>query len=360
MEARTKRNSNIEIVKLIAVFLIILSSALPYGATYQGGYADAIYVNLNNTEWSVSHIIFTFFRWCGQIGDTLFIVVSAWFLCDSKRVKVKKPIRMIMDSWVLSIVGLMIAFCWMKPLFSEIVKAFLPVRFNLNWFVSCYVIYYLIHPLLNRAIEGMDKKETKILVEMLFVVYSVFGILGQAYYYTNLIGFICIHYFVSYYKKYTDIEANHKRDVRIIIAASIGIIIWICGINVFSMFTGKFTGMNLFGCTFMNPLIIFIGMAALNLAVTNSPRNSNLINGVSKFSLLIYLFHANYFWLTYGKYAWIEYLYDNGLSLLGAVGVTIVCYVLITPCLSWVYNKLFDRYLNSGTEQLEKLIKKVL
>lgn len=37
MEARAKRNSNIEIIKLVAVFLIILSFALPYGATYRGG-----------------------------------------------------------------------------------------------------------------------------------------------------------------------------------------------------------------------------------------------------------------------------------------------------------------------------------
>ena len=42
-----------------------------------GGY-ETVYVNLNNTGWSLSHIIFTFFRWCGQIGDALFIVVSAW------------------------------------------------------------------------------------------------------------------------------------------------------------------------------------------------------------------------------------------------------------------------------------------
>ncbi|MGO4926362.1 hypothetical protein [Streptococcus alactolyticus] len=40
----------------------------------------------------------------------------------------------------------------------------------------------------------MNKKETKKLVKILFVVYSVAGILGQAYYYTNLVGFICIHY----------------------------------------------------------------------------------------------------------------------------------------------------------------------
>lgn len=111
---------------------------------------------------------------------------------------------------------------------------------------------------------------------------------------------------------------------EMIIVASIGIIIWICGINVSNMITGKFTGMNLFGCTFMSQPIIFIEMADLNLEVTDSTQNSNLINGLSKFSLLIYLFHANYFWLTYGKYAWIEYLYDNGLPILGAVGVTIV------------------------------------
>ncbi len=50
MRARTQRNSNIEFIKLIAVFLIILSSALPYGATYRGGGGDeTVYLNLNNT-----------------------------------------------------------------------------------------------------------------------------------------------------------------------------------------------------------------------------------------------------------------------------------------------------------------------
>lgn len=360
MEARAKRNSNIEIIKLVAVFLIILSSALPYGATYRGGVHDAVYVNLNNTGWSIDHIIFTLFRWCGQIGDTLFIAVSAWFLCDSKQIKANKPIRMILDSWILSIIGLVAAFCCMKPLFSEIVKAFFPVRFNLNWFVGCYIIYYLIHPLLNKAIEGMNKKETKKLVKILFVVYSVAGILGQAYYYTNLVGFICIHFFVLYYKRYMNAKANRSRDIRLIVAAFIGIIIWICGINILSTVTGKFSGMNLFGCTFMNPLIILMGMATLNLAVTSSPRNNNQINELSKFSLLIYLFHANYFWLTYGKYVWIGFLCNNSLSLLAAVGVTVVCYILITPCLSWIYSKMLDRVLNLTTERLNGLIERIL
>ena len=70
----------------------------------------------------------------------------------------------------------------------------MPVRFSLNWFVGCYVVYYLIHPLLNSAIEKMSSNTMKKYVLTLFVVYSIMGLVGQvAYYYTNLVGFICIH-----------------------------------------------------------------------------------------------------------------------------------------------------------------------
>ena len=354
MKAKTKRNSNIEVIKLIAVFLIILSSALPYGATYRGD--ETVYVNLNNTGWSLSHIIFTFFRWCWQIGDTLFIVVSAWFLCDNIELKVNKPVRMILDSWIISIMGLIVALCWMKPQASEIIRSFMPVRFSLNWFVGCYVMYYLIHPMLNNATEKMSQNAMKKFVLVLFIVYSIMGLIGQAYYYTNLVGFMCIHYFVTYYKKYMMLEKRYSRDVKVIAVSIIVILLWILAINVVSRYTGKFSSMNLFGGTFMNPLIILIGFAALNIAVTRAPRYSKLINSMTKFSLLIYLFHANYFWLTYGKYAWLSWLSNRGLPLLAAVCLTILCYVVATPVLSLVYTKIFDYGLNIVSDKISGYI----
>lgn len=313
-------------------------------------------MNLNNTEWSIIHIIFTFFRWCGQIGDTLFIVVSAWFLCDSKKLKANKPIRMILDSWVTSIIGLAVALCCMEPQLSEIIKSIMPVRFNLNWFVGCYVIYYLIHPLLNGAVERMNESAMKKFVLILFVAYSIMGIIGQAYYYTNLVGFICIHYFVAYYKKYMILKKDYNRDVKVIVASTVGIILWIVAINAMSEYTGKLSSMNLLGGTFMNPLIIFIGIAALNIAVTSRARYSNLINGLSKFSLLIYLFHANYFWLTYGKYAWISWLNNKGISVLAAVCITIICYALIIPLLSLIYTTILDRRLDMVSNKIGDFI----
>lgn len=270
--------------------------------------------------------------------------------------KVNKPVRMILDSWVISIMGLVIALFWMKPQTAEIVKSLMPVRFSLNWFVGCYVVYYLIHPLLNSAIEKMSPNIMKKFVLVLFVVYSIMGLVGQAYYYTNLVGFICIHYFVTYYKKYVTLEKKHSRDVKIIAVSVVAIAIWILAINGVSRYTGKLSNMNLFGGTFMNPLIILIGFATLNIAVTSAPRYSKIINHVTKFSLLIYLFHANYFWLTYGKYEWLLMLKNKGMPLFAAVCFTILCYVVATPLLSLAYTKIFDRLLNVLSEKICCLI----
>ena len=65
----------------------------------------------------------------------------------------EKPIRMVIDTWVLSVIGLIGAFFFMVPSIKEIIKSLMPVRYSLNWFVGCYIIYYLIHPLLNRAVK---------------------------------------------------------------------------------------------------------------------------------------------------------------------------------------------------------------
>ncbi|MBQ8117267.1 MAG: hypothetical protein IJ794_00520 [Lachnospiraceae bacterium] len=79
------RNSSFELLKVLAIIFICASSALPYGAMYQGSYSDA-YVNLGNVD-SLTNItglnnsgglgylggvLLTLFRYLGQIGDTLF------------------------------------------------------------------------------------------------------------------------------------------------------------------------------------------------------------------------------------------------------------------------------------------------
>ena len=333
---RINRNSSIELVKLIAAFLIICSSALPYGVTYNGSY-DSVYVNLNNTDSSVTHALFTLFRWFGQIGDTLFIVCSAWFLCDSGKVKLKKALKMITDSWVISVAGLTAALFLLSPTMTEIIKSLFPVTFQLNWFVGCYIIYYLIHPMLNKAVDGIEYKNFKKLIIVLFIAYSVVGTVLQKYYYTNLVAFICIHYFVMYYKRYGQDKLGRNRDLTIVAGSAALIIGWIICINLLGNKFSFLGTKNLLGCTYINPIIVFIGIAVLDIAVHGEFHNP-LINSVAKYSLLIYLFHANYFWLSYGKYWLWESMANVGIGKLGTVGIVIALYVAATIVLSAIYD----------------------
>ncbi|WP_320912337.1 acyltransferase family protein [Eisenbergiella porci] len=234
--------------------------------------------------------------------------------------------------------------------------------------MGCYIIYYLIHPLLNRAVKGLEQTDFKKMVIILFALYSVLGCVQQEYYYTNLVGFICIHYFVMYYKKY-GINAgtntreilstgNIKRDVIAIVLSVAAILIWICVLNFVGQYITVLSDKGLFLCTFMNPLIVVISLAALDIAVHTKPHEIKWVNAFTKNSLLIYLLHGSYYWLTYGKYTLHAVLNSCGIPALGRMLIISAIYMIATPLLSAIYNKITDKRFNRISSLLaEKIMK---
>lgn len=72
-----KRNSSIELLKIVAVFLIVLSHSLPVNNS-----EAEWYINIKSATSNVSYISMLFFSYCGQIGNEIFFICSAWFLVD--------------------------------------------------------------------------------------------------------------------------------------------------------------------------------------------------------------------------------------------------------------------------------------
>ena len=330
MNYEKKRSSSFELVKVIAMIFIICSSALPYGLTYGGGY-DKIYVNLTETEFSFQHILFTLFRWMGQIGDTLFVGCSAWFLCDSKSFKTQKLIKMVMDTLLISWIGLAIAMFFVSPTIGQIVKALLPITFQQNWFVGCYIIYYLIHPLLNKASSDLTRPQLMLLSGMLFVAYSLISVVIPGRYYV-----MC-----------TKRCLNEKIDLNMcrIISASAFIIlgVFIMLQNYLGNILDAARTRNLYFCTYINPLIIIMALSVICLATFERTFESRFVNRLSSFSLLVYLFHANYFWLTYGKYWLLQKMVNFGISEMKSVLLLIVAYIIFLPIMSGVYEMVFGK-----------------
>lgn len=337
-----QRNSSFELLKVIAVVLIIFSSALPYGTTYQGGY-DKVFVDLTNTSFTGEHMLMTLFRWFGQIGDTLFIACSAWFLCDRKKLRLERIGKMVADSWLLSVLGLSIAFGFIRPGGSEILKSFFPITFQLNWFVGCYILYYLLHPLLNRAIEGLDRITFKKMLILLVLAYSLVSTVYPVFYFTNLVAFVMIHYLVAYIKQYRLYEHAVKHDALCIL---IGALLILCSIMILNSLGERLPVVhtrNLVFCKYYNPAILLISCGAICIAAKKS-FVAPAINRISSWSLLIYLLHSNHFWITYGKY----HLYNGLMTALGCkvfpcVFLVIMIYLVAMPVLSVLYEKSFGR-----------------
>ena len=251
---------------------------------------------------------------------------------------------MVFDKWIISIIGLFLAMMFMKPSFSEIIKSVLPIRYEVNWFVGCYIIYYLLHPLVNKAFCDFNELQLRKVIIVLFVVYCVFGSIKQAYYYTNLVGFICIHLFVVYYRNYIYGKQEYflsKNAKQVALLSFLGIVGWSVLINYLGTFSNYLSRNNLLFCTFMNPLIIVFAIASLHMAVRAKEFGLRSINNITCYSLIIYLIHANHFWLTYGKYRMIGTLQEYGATSFAAVIILIGMYMLFTPTLSHVYDDIF-------------------
>ena len=66
------RRSNIELLKIIAVFLIVLSHCIPYEVLIN----CPIFFDITQCSEDVSHLFLVFFRYLGQIGNAIFVVCS--------------------------------------------------------------------------------------------------------------------------------------------------------------------------------------------------------------------------------------------------------------------------------------------
>lgn len=173
-----QRNSSLELLKLLGVVLIVFSHAnpTPYGTIQE---LPSYLIQLELASKSVQVIIMVLFRYGGQLGNAIFIICSAWFLLDNNVVNMKKIVYMIADCAVISIIFLGF-FCisgYRLPL-KEIISAFLPITLNVNWFVGCYLLFYMIHPALNKVLNSLNQKNLLKINSILFLLYSFLNTLS--------------------------------------------------------------------------------------------------------------------------------------------------------------------------------------
>lgn len=292
--AGKERNSSVELLKLFAIVFIVLLHAMPTPSAYSTDFT-AQYIDPNQCVSDIQRLIMLLLRYPGQVGNLIFLTSSAWFLLDSDRVDPKKVVRLMADTFTVSVLFLgAFLLAGYRFSFGETAMQFFPIWVHANWYVTCYLLLYLIHPMLNAAARSLSRRGLLVTVLMAAIIYSGFQVLRPAsFYYSNLVGFACVYLMTAYMKLHMPrARASLKFNVTALLIGIAGLAAMVLGTNFLglkiSWFSNKLTRWNVF----MNPFMIVIALSSLNLAMRRSFVNRK-INYLAGLSLLIYIIHAN-------------------------------------------------------------------
>ncbi|MCH5315958.1 MAG: acyltransferase [Eubacterium sp.] len=204
--SKSLRNSNIEIVRILAMLMIIFSHlyATNSGENYTG-------VQLIIFEFAIS--VFH-----SGLGVVLFMVISGYFLI---RYSQKKLTQLLAITWSCSAFALVIEFVLSRfgigsCSLSHAIHRLTPITSKYYWYVSCYAFLMILSPFINKAIDKLKKRDFTNLVIILLVLFYVL----PTFLYTDIMGdrgkglitMVCSYFIGAYIAKY-NIQISKKKAI---------------------------------------------------------------------------------------------------------------------------------------------------
>lgn len=159
-----KRKSNIELLRIIAMFMIVMHHFMIHGVLRNAYNGAPLIVN-------TTKIIADLCESGGKLGVDIFLMISGYFLIRSTP-KFKKIFMLLAQVWFYSMLFFIInLFLHIIPLNRGlVVSSIFPFSYETYWFVTMYVIIYLFSPYLNRYLLSIDRKQFRNFLFLLILV----------------------------------------------------------------------------------------------------------------------------------------------------------------------------------------------
>ncbi|MDO4983881.1 MAG: acyltransferase, partial [Eubacteriales bacterium] len=351
------RNSNIELLKIFAIFLIIIFH-FNQTLTATGNNSLGYLINIEEyakTRPYTAYILAVFQRF-GELGNNIFFVCSAFFLVDIKKSYWKKMFSLISDVWLVSVIFLcIILFVGTVAIDGEIIlKCLFPTTFANNWYITSYVCFLAVFPFLNLIISSLSKKRHLIAIAFLFFIdFSS----GSSSMFKN---WFFVYFLIAYIKKYLIFIAESKTKNIVLLIFALGLLIFsklyvIVGIR-FSTILKYFDK----AIHKTNIIYVLFAISSFNL-FSKIKIKSRIINRISKQSFLIYIIHENILIRRYYRPIVWTYVYEN-IGYEHIVGLIIILAVLTfmgSLALSLIYEKTLGRLSKRISEKIYPRIESI-
>ena len=356
LKAKPQRNSNIELLKIIAMVLIVFAHQMnEYHYSGASGTIDFLGAppSANPAYWFVSAV-----GGLGLFADVIFIACSAFFLIESNRISIKKIFFLMATEVFVMCVSLAIKAAVGDSISTkQILEAVFPTFLQINWFVGYYIVFYLLHPLFNYVIRKLDKKGLAIVTAILVFQCNIIlfgmgntpGSMGL-----KLLCFVAIYYVVAFYKLYGGkLWESKKFNVVMLVVSLIAYIGFRIALNYVGL-KYEYVGARIAGYVHINnPIILVFTLAAVNLANRN-PRHNKVVNYFSGLSLVLYLVHKNILFTSHVDF--LGYFFDTYGAQHFVGGM--MCLALIVLAISMALSILYRHTVYYGVMALGGVIEK--
>ena len=360
---QNKRESNIELLRIIAMLLIVLAHCITHGV---GEYSRILNFNLNFNVFSS----FALGIW-GGLGVNIFIVITCWFMAEKKNIKIKKVVKMLMQTWsTCFIIMLILKILKVNITGKDIIKQIITPIYTQYWFITTYLLFYMIIPILKMFVDNISIEQHKkytIILTAIIVIFKQILISGN-----EIIGtlgeFIYIFILVTYLKKIKD-NFLEKYSIKIAILTFSFIIFSLICLNVLNQYFGFSIIKNIEYMLIGRNMLTIILAVALFYIFKNHVKigNSNIINTISKSTLGVYIIHENM--LLRGSWAnstqsilWnnifhIKKWYETNYFVLYYLGICILTFI-VCVLLEKIREKIIDENIFKRIKIIDRLCMK--
>lgn len=308
----TGRQSNLELLRITAIFMIVV-----FHCSFKSGFSF-------EPGFSANKLIVKSFWMLGELGVNLFMLISGYFMV-SGRFKWKKLIRLLAEVqfynlatlWIGSRLGLFS----LGGLKSQFLFLF-PVTQNSFWFITAYLLVYILSPYFNLLIRAMDERtHRRFLLTVLIlwcVIPTAFGFLlggteGMLYY--NRFIWLAVMYFLgAYIRLYVgDAEKRGKWGRRRVARTTAAAAALVLSILIIDRFSGFFAALGTTEPAYFWPpntiLMLLLSVSVFCLFRDWKIPHSPAVNAVASATLGIYLLHDGYLsgWLWNSVFRCAEY-----------------------------------------------------
>ncbi|MBP3470758.1 MAG: acyltransferase family protein [Paraprevotella sp.] len=323
-----KRNSSVEGLRILSMFLIImfhfcgrglgLSDIASYSAANLGGANDNVLLQL------IMHSL-------GQLGVPIFLFISGYY---SIRFKANRLKDIIIQCFLYTFV-FYILFCLFVPEIRSFRVSVLQM-FGMSqlWFVYSYIVLYLFSDGINHVLDNLSFKQYTMIV--LLLLYITTGLWIAKAGGTNILIMLEYYTIARYVRKYM----SEKWKGRMVWFTFPALIMFLTPVLV-GCFTNHVAGIQPYVNKYFNPFLLLLSMT-LVVSADTIKTYSKPVNYVASSMLAVYMIHESAYLptLVTSLFGLEEY---NFIRICGVIIMIILVAVAVDKMRLLVTNKIFNK-----------------